>query len=124
MRISDWSSDVCSSDLLKPQTYMNESGRAVGEALRFHTLTPEQVIVLYDEIDLAPVKVRVKQGGGTGGHHGIRSLEDHTGTEFWRVRLGVGPLGHTDLVHGRVLSDFAQAAKASDRQSVGPGKGV
>src|SRR3546814_13870650 len=111
MRISDWSSDVCSSDLLKPQTYMNESGRAVGEALRFHKLAPEQVIVLYDEIDLAPGKVRVKQGGGTGGHNGISSLEAHIGKEFWRVRLGVGHPGHKDLVHGHVLRDFANAAK-------------
>src|SRR3546814_19488518 len=91
---------------------MNESGRAVGEALRFHKLAPEQVIVLYDEIDLAPGKVRVKQGGGTGGHNGIRSLEAHIGKEFWRVRLGVGHPGHKDLVHGHVLSDFAKADKA------------
>src|SRR3546814_12696446 len=91
---------------------MNESGRAVGEALRFHKLAPEQVIVLYDEIDLAPGKVRVKQGGGTGGHNGIRSLEAHIGKEFWRVRLGVGHPGHKDLVHGHVLSDFPQADKA------------
>jgi PTH1 family peptidyl-tRNA hydrolase len=95
--------------VLKPQTYMNESGRAVGEALRFHKLAPEQVIVLYDEIDLAPGKVRVKQGGGTGGHNGIRSLEAHIGKDFWRVRLGVGHPGHKELVHGHVLSDFAKA---------------
>src|SRR3546814_12697154 len=83
------------------QTYMNESGRAVGEALRFHKLAPEQVIVLYDEIDLAPGKVRVKQGGGTGGHNGIRSLEAHIGKAFWRVRLGVGHHGHKALGIGR-----------------------
>lgn len=94
---------------LKPQTYMNESGRSVGEALRFHKLAPEQVIVLYDEIDLAAGKVRVKQGGGTGGHNGIRSVEAHIGKDFWRVRLGVGHPGHKDLVHGYVLSDFAKA---------------
>lgn len=97
---------------LKPQTYMNESGRSVGEALRFHKLAPEQVIVLYDEIDLAPGKVRVKQGGGTGGHNGIRSLEAHIGKDFWRVRLGVGHPGVKELVHGHVLSDFAKADKA------------
>jgi len=97
--------------VVKPQTYMNDSGRAVGEALRFYKLAPEEVFVLYDEIDLAPGKVRVKQGGGTGGHNGIRSLEAHIGKDFWRVRLGVGHPGHKDLVHGHVLSDFAKADK-------------
>jgi len=94
---------------LKPQTYMNESGRAVGEALRFFKLTPEDVIVIYDEIDLAPGKIRVKQGGGTGGHNGIRSIESHIGKDFWRVRLGVGHPGQKEMVHGHVLSDFAKA---------------
>ncbi|MPZ08672.1 MAG: aminoacyl-tRNA hydrolase [Kiloniellaceae bacterium] len=97
--------------VVKPQTYMNDSGRAVGEALRFYKLAPEEVFVLYDEIDLAPSKVRVKQGGGTGGHNGIRSLEAHIGKDFWRVRLGVGHPGHKDLVHGHVLSDFAKTDK-------------
>lgn len=96
---------------MKPQTYMNESGRAVGEALRFFKLAPEEVIVIYDEIDLAPGKIRVKQGGGTGGHNGIRSLEAHIGKEFWRVRLGVGHPGQKELVHGHVLNDFAKADK-------------
>jgi PTH1 family peptidyl-tRNA hydrolase len=96
---------------MKPQTYMNESGRAVGEALRFFKLNPEDVVVLYDEIDLEPGKLRVKQGGGTGGHNGIRSIESHIGKDFWRVRLGVGHPGHKDLVHGYVLSDFAKADK-------------
>lgn len=94
---------------LKPQTYMNESGRSVGEALRFFKLAPEDVVVIYDEIDLAPGKLRVKQGGGTGGHNGIRSIEAHIGKEFWRVRLGVGHPGHKELVHSHVLSDFAKA---------------
>ncbi|HIC80544.1 MAG TPA: aminoacyl-tRNA hydrolase [Kiloniellaceae bacterium] len=94
---------------MKPQTYMNESGRAVGEALRFFKLEPEDVIVLYDEIDLAPGKLRVKCGGGSGGHNGIRSLESHIGKEFWRVRLGVGHPGDKERVHGHVLSDFAKA---------------
>ncbi len=94
---------------MKPQTYMNESGRAVGEALRCFKLESEEVIVLYDEIDLAPNKLRVKCGGGTGGHNGIRSLEAHIGKEFWRVRLGVGHPGQKDLVHSHVLNDFAKA---------------
>ncbi len=97
--------------VLKPQTYVNESGRSVGEALRFFKLAPEDVIVLYDEIDLAPGKVRVKQGGGAGGHNGIRSIEAHIGNNFWRVRLGVGHPGQKELVHGHVLGDFAKADK-------------
>ncbi len=97
---------------MKPQTYMNESGRAVGEALRFFKLEPEQVFVLYDEIDLAPNKLRVKRGGGSGGHNGIRSLESHIGKDFWRVRLGVGHPGQKELVHGHVLNDFAKADQA------------
>src|SRR3546814_9603012 len=90
---------------------MKDAGRAGGGALRFQNLTPEAFIGLYDETDLAPGKRRVKQGGGTGGHNGIRSLEAHVGKDFWRVRLGVGHPGHKDLVHGHVLSDFAKADK-------------
>lgn len=96
---------------LKPRTYMNESGRAIGEALRFFKLEPQDVIVIYDEIDLAPGKIRVKQGGGAGGHNGIRSIESHIGKDFWRVRLGIGHPGQKDLVHGHVLSDFAKSDK-------------
>lgn len=94
---------------LKPQTYMNESGRAVGEALRFYKLDPADVLVLYDEIDLRPGKVKVKTGGGAGGHNGIRSIDAHIGREYRRVRLGVGHPGHKDLVHGYVLNDFAKS---------------
>ncbi len=96
---------------LLPQTYMNESGRSVAAAAQFYKLPPEQVIVIYDEIDLPLGKVRVKQGGGTGGHNGIRSVDAHIGPEFWRVRLGVGHPGHRDLVHRYVLSDFAKAER-------------
>ncbi len=98
---------------LEPETYMNESGRAVGEAARFYKLEPEaQVIVIYDEIDLKPGKVKVKLGGGAGGHNGIRSIDSHIGRDYRRVRLGVGHPGDKDLVHGYVLQDFAKAEVA------------
>jgi len=97
---------------LEPQTYMNETGRAVGEALRFYKLDPEQVIVLHDEIDLKSGKVKVKQGGGPGGHNGLRSVDAHIGRDYWRVRLGVGHPGDKDLVHDHVLHDFAKADEA------------
>lgn len=95
--------------LLKPQTYMNKSGQAVGEAMRFYKLTPEDVVVFYDELDLAPGKCRVKQGGGTAGHNGIRSLHAHIGEAYWRVRLGIGHPGDKRLVQNHVLGDFAKA---------------
>ncbi len=95
--------------LLKPQTFMNESGRAVGEALRFFKLSPAAVTVFYDELDLAPGQVRVKTGGGAAGHNGIRSLTDHIGAEFQRVRIGIGHPGHKGKVTGWVLGDFAAA---------------
>jgi PTH1 family peptidyl-tRNA hydrolase len=96
---------------LKPQTFMNESGRSVGEAMRFYGIDPSQVIVLYDEIDLAEGKVRVKLGGGAAGHNGIRSIIAHVGPHFQRVRLGVGHPGEKDLVYPHVLGDFAKADK-------------
>ena len=98
--------------LLKPQTYMNESGRAAGEALRFYKLEAGEVTAFYDEIDLAPGKVKVKLGGGAAGHNGVRSLIAHVGAEFQRVRLGIGHPGRKELVHGYVLSDFAKADDA------------
>ncbi len=94
---------------LKPQTYMNESGRAVGEALRFYKLTPDQVLVIHDELDLAPGKIRVKQGGGHGGHNGLRSIDAHIGRDYWRLRLGIGHPGVKDVVRDYVLKDFAKA---------------
>lgn len=95
--------------LLKPETFMNLSGQSVGEALRFYKLTPADVTVFHDELDLAPGKVRVKMGGGHAGHNGLRSLHQHIGPEYQRVRMGIGHPGHKDRVSGYVLSDFAKA---------------
>lgn len=95
--------------LMKPQTYMNESGRAARQAMNFYKFGPEDMVVLYDELDLAPGKLRVKQGGGAAGHNGIRSLAAHCGKNFWRVRIGIGHPGRPERVHGYVLRDFAKA---------------
>ncbi len=95
--------------LLKPGTWMNESGRAVGEAMRFYKLAPADVTVFHDELDLAPFKLKVKTGGGTAGHNGLRSTDAHIGAEFRRVRLGIGHPGHKDRVTGHVLGNFAKA---------------
>ena len=95
--------------LLKPQTFMNLSGQSVGEAMRYLKLTPADVIVLHDELDLAPGKARLKQGGGHAGHNGLRSIHQHIGAEYGRVRLGIGHPGHKDRVSPYVLSDFAKA---------------
>ena len=95
--------------LLKPQTWMNESGRAIGEAAKFFKIEPGNVVVFYDEIDMAPGRFRMKTGGGAAGHNGIRSTIASIGPEFRRARLGVGHPGHKDLVHGYVLNDFAKA---------------
>jgi peptidyl-tRNA hydrolase, PTH1 family len=92
--------------LLKPETYMNDSGRAAGEAMRFYKIALENVIVFHDELDLAPGKVRVKVGGGNAGHNGLRSLTAHLGNDFRRVRLGIGHPGDKSLVYPYVLSDF------------------
>jgi PTH1 family peptidyl-tRNA hydrolase len=96
--------------LLKPATFMNDSGRSVGEALRFFKLDASQALsVFYDELDLAPFKVKVKHGGGAAGHNGIRSLDAHIGPAYRRVRLGIGHPGHRDKVTGHVLGNFAKA---------------
>jgi PTH1 family peptidyl-tRNA hydrolase len=97
--------------LLKPLTFMNESGRSVGEAVRFFKLRPEDLVVLYDEIDLAPGKVRCKQGGGHSGHNGIRSIHAHVGPDYRRVRIGVGHPGDKERVIGHVLSAFSARDK-------------
>jgi peptidyl-tRNA hydrolase, PTH1 family len=95
--------------LIKPQTYMNESGRSVGEALRYAKLDLSALVVIHDELDLAPAKVRVKVGGGDAGHNGLRSITAHVGAGYKRVRLGIGHPGDKALVHNYVLNDFAKA---------------
>ena len=95
--------------LLKPATFMNDSGRSVGEALRFYKLGPDALTVLYDELDLAPGKVRVKIGGGAAGHNGIRSIDSHVGPDYRRVRIGIGHPGHKDRVLGHALGNFSKA---------------
>ena len=103
--------------LLKPATFMNESGRSVGEALRFYKLEMDALTVFHDELDLAPFKVKVKTGGGTAGHNGLRSIDQHLGPDpstglrgaFRRVRIGIGHPGHKDRVTGHVLGNYAKA---------------
>jgi PTH1 family peptidyl-tRNA hydrolase len=94
--------------LLKPSTYMNESGRAANEAVRFYKIDLDDVVVLHDEIDLAPAKIRVKTGGGVAGHNGLRSLTSHIGNDYVRVRIGIGHPGDKSRVHGHVLKDFSK----------------
>jgi PTH1 family peptidyl-tRNA hydrolase len=93
---------------LKPDTFMNESGRAVAEAIRFFKLELSDLVVFHDELDLAPGKLRVKTGGGNAGHNGLRSITALCGNDYRRVRMGIGHPGHKDLVHGYVLRDFAK----------------
>lgn len=95
--------------LLKPETFMNLSGQSVGEAMRFYKIEPADITVFHDELDLAPGKCRLKQGGGHAGHNGLRSIHGHIGEDYARVRLGIGHPGHKDRVAGYVLSDFAKA---------------
>ena len=98
--------------LLKPQTFMNDSGRSVGEARRYLKVAEGDVHVFHDELDLAPGKLKVKTGGGNAGHNGLRSITAHMGNEYPRVRIGIGHPGSKDLVSGYVLHDFAKADQA------------
>ena len=95
--------------LMKPQTYMNLSGESVGEAMRFFKLTPADIIAIHDELDLPAGRVRIKTGGGHGGHNGLKSLDAHCGKDYRRLRLGIGHPGDKERVHGHVLGDFAKA---------------
>jgi PTH1 family peptidyl-tRNA hydrolase len=94
--------------LLKPMTYMNDSGQAVQEASNFFKLSPNEITVFHDEIELPPAKVRVKVGGGIAGHNGLRSVSAHVGNDYRRVRIGVGHPGIKELVYGHVLNDFGK----------------
>ena len=98
--------------IMKPQTFYNESGRAVGEALKFYKVEPADLVLFYDEIDLAPGRFRMKAGGGAAGNNGVRSLVAHIGPYFRRARLGIGHPGHKDRVQGHVLSDFHKVDQA------------
>ncbi|MFD1329552.1 aminoacyl-tRNA hydrolase [Mycoplana ramosa] len=95
--------------LIKPQTFMNLSGESVGDAMRFYKLAPKDIVAIYDELDLAPGKARIKVGGGHGGHNGVKSLDAHCGKDYRRLRLGIGHPGVKELVHNHVLGDFAKA---------------
>jgi len=95
--------------LLRPETFMNKSGDSIAAAMRFYKIEAEDVVVLHDELDLAPGKVKFKMGGGHAGHNGLRSVHAHLGADYGRVRLGIGHPGHKDRVAGYVLSDFAKA---------------
>jgi PTH1 family peptidyl-tRNA hydrolase len=95
--------------ILKPQTFYNEAGRAIGEALKFFKIEPENLVVFYDEIDLAPGRFRMKAGGGAAGNNGVRSITAQVGPYFRRARLGTGHPGQKELVHGHVLSEFHKA---------------
>lgn len=95
--------------LMKPQTFMNLSGEAVGEAMRFYKLGPDRIVAVYDELDLVPGRARIKTGGGHGGHNGVKSLDAHCGKDYRRLRLGIGHPGAKELVHNHVLGDFAKS---------------
>lgn len=96
--------------LLKPTTYMNESGKSVKAAAKFFKIEPSRIVIFHDELDLAPGKIKVRQGGGNAGHNGLKSIQNHLGTpDFWRVRMGIGHPGDKNRVHAYVLSDFAKS---------------
>lgn len=95
--------------IIKPMTFMNLSGDSVGEAMRFYKLSPSDIIVIHDELDLAPGKLKLKTGGGHGGHNGLKSIDAHCGKDYKRLRIGIGHPGHKDRVNPHVLGDFAKA---------------
>jgi len=96
---------------LKPETFMNDSGKALAETVRFYKLAPSDVLVVHDDIDLAPGKMRIKSGGGNGGHNGLRSIDQHIGADYRRLRIGVAHPGDRDQVSNYVLADFSKGEK-------------
>ena len=116
-KFSGWLARVEEGDrdfwMLKPSTYMNESGRSVSAFLRFHKIEPGEMLVVHDELDLPPGTVRLKKGGGTGGHNGLTDIVDSLGTkDFWRLRIGIGHPGHKDLVADYVLHEAKRDEQA------------
>ncbi len=95
--------------VLKPATYMNLSGQSVSEASRFYKIPPENIYVFHDDLDIPAGKIKFKTGGGHGGHNGLRSIDQHIGKEYHRIRMGIGHPGDKDRVHGHVLGDFAKS---------------
>ncbi len=106
--IKNNNADMARLIIVKPQTYMNLSGQGVAPVVSFYQIPPERVLVIHDDIDLAPGEVKIKQGGGHGGHNGLKSLDQTIGKNYWRLRLGVGHPGHKDAVSGYVLSNFSK----------------
>lgn len=99
--------------LLKPQTYMNNSGISIGKAAEYYNIDPDRILIFHDELDIPPGQVKIKFSGGAAGHNGIKSAQAHLGTpDFWRVRIGIGHPGHKDRVSGYVLSDFSKSDQA------------
>ncbi len=100
--------------ILKPSTFMNSSGLAVGEMAHFYKISPDNIIVFHDELDIVPAKLKIKQGGGNGGHNGLRSLDSHlVNKNYWRIRIGIGHPGDRDRVSAYVLSDFSKLERPS-----------
>ncbi len=95
--------------ILKPQTYMNLSGQSVGEAARFYKIPPEGIFIFHDELDIPATKIKFKTGGGHAGHNGLRSIDQHIGKDYHRIRIGIGHPGNKNRVHGHVLGDFAKS---------------
>ena len=117
-QVSSWRIGDAAVTLIKPQTFMNRSGQSVGEACRFYKIEPENVLVIHDELDIALGEVRVKQGGGHGGHNGLRDVDRHIGKDYWRIRFGIDHPGHKDQVSDYVLSSFAKAEQGEVEQRV------